>query len=160
MPSHGSIGAHGHKSVQRWRHGAWSFIVGHGAPLALCVLLGWLLWWGHTPQVLTVEEAMRHVAWVGVGALIYVALQARAVLAQPRSGVVHALIEILVAMLPLFLAGYGMIDWLRGRLELNLFQVIVMWQAVLASLIDVVIFTWFSLRLGKLSLQAPPAHAE
>jgi hypothetical protein len=132
----------------------------HGAPLILAGLLWWVLWWGHTPQVQTVDEAMRHVSWVGVIALVYVALQARAVLARPRccSGVVHSLIEILLALLPLFVVGYAAIDWLRGNNDLNVFQVIVMVQATLATLIDVVIFTWFSLRLNKLSIQAVGAH--
>lgn len=130
----------------------------HGAPLVFAGLLWWVLWWGHTPQVQTVDEAMRHVSWVGVIALVYVALQARAVLAQPRSGVVHSLIEILVSLLPLFVVGYAAVDWLRGNNELNVFQVIVMVQATLATLIDVVIFTWFSLRLNKLSIQAIQTH--
>jgi hypothetical protein len=136
------------------------FAATHGAPLILAGLLWWVLWWGHTPQVQTVDEAMRHVSWVGVIALVYVALQARAVLAQPRccSGVVHSLIEILSALLPLFVVGYAAIDWLRANNDLNVFQVIVMVQATLATLIDVVIFTWFSLRLNKLSIQAVGAH--
>lgn len=32
-------------------------------------------------------------------------------------------------------------------------------QATLATLIDVVIFTWFSLRLNKLSIQTVETHA-
>ena len=136
-----------------------AFLASHGAPIVFALLLWFVLWWGHTPKVQTVEDAMQHVSWVGVIALVYVALQARAVLAQPRSGVVHSLIEILVSLLPLFVVGYAGIDWLRGRNELNVFQVIVMVQATLATLIDVVIFTWFSLRLNKLSIQAVETHA-
>ena len=135
------------------------FLAQHGAPIVFALLLLYVLWWGHTPQVQTVDDAMRHVSWVGVIALVYVALQARAVLAQPRSGVVHSLIEIIVSLLPLFVVGYAAIDWLRGSNELNVFQVIVMVQATLATLIDVVIFTWFSLRLNKLSIQAVETHA-
>jgi hypothetical protein len=126
--------------------------------LVLAGLLWWALWRGHTPNVETVEAAMRHVSWVGVIALLYVALQARAVLIQPRGGVIHSLIEILVSLLPLFVAGYAAIDWLRGNNPLSVFQVIVMVQAVLATLIDVVIFTWFSLRLNKLTVQAFSTH--
>jgi hypothetical protein len=137
---------------------ALDFAAKHGAPLVFAGLLWWVLWWGHTPQVQTVDDAIRHVSWVGVIALVYVALQARAVLAQPRSGVVHSLIEILVSLLPLFVVGYAAVDWLRGSNELNVFQVVVMVQATLATLIDVVIFTWFSLRLNKLSIQAIQTH--
>ena len=136
-----------------------AFLASHGAPIVFALLLWYVLWWGHTPRVQTVEDAMLHVSWVGVIALVYVALQARAVLAQPRGGVMHSLIEILVSTLPLFVVGYAAIDWLRGNNELNVFQVIVMVQATLATLIDVVIFTWFSLRLNKLSIQTVETHA-
>lgn len=134
------------------------FLGNHGAPIVAAGLLWWVLWWGHAPNVQTVDEAMRHVSWVGVIALVYVALQARAVLDQPRSGVVHSLIEILVSLLPLFVVGYALIDWLRGGNPLSVFQVIVMVQATLATLIDVVIFTWVSLRLNKLSIGAVETH--
>ena len=146
-------------AMQNAERNVLAFLASHGAPVVFALLLWFVLWWGHTPNVKTVEDAMQHVSWVGVIALVYVALQARAVLAQPRSGVVHSLIEILVSLLPLFVVGYAGIDWLRGRNELNVFQVIVMVQATLATLIDVVIFTWFSLRLNKLSIQAVETHA-
>jgi hypothetical protein len=145
-------------TARRVALGGLDFAAKHGAPVVFAGLLWWVLWWGHTPQVQTVDDAMRHVSWVGVIALVYVALQARAVLAQPRSGVVHSLIEILVSLLPLFVVGYAAVDWLRGNNELNVFQAIVMVQASLATLIDVVIFTWFSLRLNKLSIQAVQTH--
>lgn len=134
------------------------FMNSHGAPIILAGLLWWVLWWGHTPKVETVDGAMRHVSWVGVAALIYVAAQARAVIVQPRSGVAHSLVEILISLLPLFVVGYAFVDWMRGGNPLSVFQVIVMAQATLAILIDVVIFTWFSLSLSKLSIQALTTH--
>lgn len=137
-----------------------AFLGNHGAPVVFAGLLWWVLWWGHAPNVQTVDEAMRHVSWVGTIALVYVALQARAVLAQPRTGVVHSLIEILVSLLPLFVVGYALLDWLRGGNPLSVFQVIVMVQATLATLIDVVIFTWVSLRLNKLSIQGLQTHVD
>lgn len=101
-------------------------------PRSFALLLIYVLWWGHAPQIQTVDEAMRHVSWVGIIALAYVALQARAVLTQPRGGVMHSLVEILVALLPLFVVGYAAVDWLRGNNDLNVFQVIVIMQATLA----------------------------
>ncbi len=126
--------------------------VRHGAPIVLSILLWWLLWIGHAPSVATTDEAMKHVSWIGVVALVYVAWQAQAVLAQPRGGVIHTLVEILVSLLPLFVVGYAVIDWIRGGNPLSVFQVVVMTQAALATLIDVVIFTWFSLRLNRLTM--------
>jgi hypothetical protein len=143
-----------HASLQSIGRPFLAFIANHGAPIVVAGLLWWVLWWGHVPKVETVEAAMQHVSWVGIIALIYVALQARAVLVQPRHSVIHALVEILVSLLPLFVVGYAAIDWARGSNPLSVFQVIVMAHATLATLIDVVIFTWFSLQLNKLSIQA------
>lgn len=133
----------------------WKFFglgVRHGAPIVLSILLWWILWFGHVPSVATTDEAMKHASWIGVVALLYVTWQAHAILAQPRGGVMHSLADILVSLLPLFLVGYAALDWARGGNPLSVFQVIVMTQAALATLIDVVIFTWFSLRLNRLTV--------
>lgn len=150
--------AHSPQSGRKIAPALLGFVSNHGAPIAFAGLLWWVLWWGHAPNVQSVDEAMRHVSWVGIIALVYVALQARAVLAQPRGGVVHSMIEILVSLLPLFVVGYAFVDWLRGGNPLSVFQVIVMVQATLATLIDVVILTWVSLRLNKLSIQGLQTH--
>ncbi len=146
----------------RSQSGTWIYVVrfmsGHGAPIVLAGLLWWVLWWGHTLEVETVDAAMRHVSWVGVAALLYVVAQARAVIVQPRSGVTHSLIEFLISLLPMFVVGYAFIDWMRDGNPLSVFQVIVMAQATLAILIDVIIFTWFSLSLSKLTIQALTTH--
>ncbi len=134
------------------RNGTLTFLLKHGAPIVFAGLLWYVLWWGHSPELQTVDAAMWHVSWVGVIGLLYVALQARAVLAQPRSGVMHAMIEILISLLPLFVVVYAFIDWMRGVNSLSVFQVIVMVQATMATLIDVVIFTWFSMSLSRLSV--------
>ena len=99
-----------------------------------------MLWWGHTPNVQTVDEAMRHVSWIRIVAFIYVALQARSVLAPPRCGVMHSMLGTLISILPLFMVGFSMIDWARGNSALSVFQVVELVQATLATLIDVVIF--------------------
>ncbi|OAV64882.1 hypothetical protein Barb4_03787 [Bacteroidales bacterium Barb4] len=128
-----------------------AFLLNHGAPLILSSLLLYVLWWGHSPELPDVDAAMRHVSWVGVIALLYVAWQARSVLAQPRGGAMHTMIEILFSLLPLFVVIYAFVDWMRGTNALSIFEVIVMVQATLATLIDVVIFSWFSVSLTRLS---------
>ena len=145
-------------SLRQVRHGTLSFLLNHGAPIVFAGLLWYVLWWGHSPELQTVDAAMWHVSWVGVIALFYVALQARAVLAQPRTGVMHAMIEILVSLLPLFVVVYAFIDWMRGVSSLSVFQVVVMVQATMATLIDVVIFTWFSMSLSRLSVHTIDTH--
>lgn len=139
-------------------HGDYGLLLDHGAPIVLTALLWYVLWWGHSPELQSVDEAMWHVSWVGVVALFYVALQARAVLAQPRGGVTHAMIEILVSLLPLFVVVYAFVDWMRAANALSVFQVIVMVQAAMAILIDVIIFTWFSMSLTRLSAHTIDMH--
>ena len=138
--------------------GTLTFVLNHGAPIVFAGLLWYVLWWGHSPELQTVDEAMRHVSWVGVIALLYVALQARTVLAQPRGGVLHSMVEILVSLLPLFVVVYAFIDWMRGVNSLSIFQVIVMVQATMATLIDVVILTWFSMSLSRLTVHTIDTH--
>jgi hypothetical protein len=130
----------------------------HGAPIAFAVLLWWVLWWGHSPVLDTVEAAMWHVSWVGTIALLYVSLQARAVLVQPRHGVLHSMIELLVSLFPLFVVAFAAFEWMRGGITLSVFQVIAMVQATIATLIDVVIFTWFSMSLSRLALPIATVH--
>jgi len=148
----------GDAPLRRAPHDPFSFLINHGAPIVFAGLLWYVLWWGHSPELQTVDAAMRHVSWIGVIALLYVALQARAVLAQPRSGVMHSMIEILVSLLPLFVVVYAFIDWMRGASTLSVFQIIVMVQATMATLIDVVIFTWFSMSLSRLSVHTMDMH--
>ena len=56
------------------------------------------------------------------------------------------------------LFGFATIDWFRGNNPLSVFQVVVMVQATMATLIDIAIFNWFALRLNKLSIDAVEAH--
>lgn len=144
--------------LRRLQHGTYGFLLNHGAPIVFTGLLWYVLWWGHSPELQAVDAAMWHVSWVGIIALIYVGLQARAVLAQPRGGVTHAMIEILISLLPLFVVVYAFVDWTRGANSLSVFQVIVMVQAAMAILIDVVIFTWFSMSLTRLSAHTIDMH--
>ena len=67
--------------MRRVRHDTLSFLLNHGAPIVFAGLVWYVLWWGHSPDLQTVDAAMWHVSRVGVIALLYVALQARAVLA-------------------------------------------------------------------------------
>jgi len=135
-----------------WHSGLAGFLLNHGSPIVFSGLLWYVLWWGHSPELKSVDEAMWHVSWVGTASLAYVALQARAVLAQPRSSVTHAMLEILVSLLPLLIVGYAFVEWARGLHPLTIFQVIVMVQGAFATLIDVVILTWFSMSLSRLSV--------
>lgn len=128
------------------------FVSRHGAPFVLAALVWYVLWWGHFPELNTPDEAMRHVSWVGLIALVYLGFQARAVLSQPRRVVLHQVVEFLVSLLPLLVTLYAGLDWMRGARALSVFQVIVMEQALVTVSIDVFFFTWLSMRLAQHSV--------
>lgn len=128
------------------------FISRHGAPLVFAGLLWWILWWGHAPELSTPDEAMWHGSWIGLGALVYLALQIRSVLLLPRKGVLHPVIAVIVSLLPLLVVLYAGLDWIRGAKSLSVFQVITMQQATMAVLIDVVFLNYVSMRLSQHSL--------
>lgn len=73
-------------------------------------------------------------------------------------GVVHAMIGMPVSLLPAFVVGFAMLDWLRGNHPLDVLRVIVMVQATLATLINVVILNWFALRPSKPTVDAVESH--
>ena len=146
------------ESALTQRHSTSGSLFNYGAPIAFAGLLWYVLWWGHSPDLQSVDAALWHVSWVGIIALLYIALQARAILAEPRRSVTHSVIEILVSLLPLFVVSYAFLDWMRGSNTLSVFQVIVMVQATIATLIDVVIFTWLTISLTRLSTHSMDAR--
>ena len=56
------------------------------------------------------------------------------------------------------MVGFAMIDWFCGNNPLPVSKVVVLVQATIATLINVVIFNWFALRLSKLSIDAVETH--
>ena len=70
---------------------------------------------------------------------------------QPLSSETLPLIDILVSLLPLGVVAYTAIEWLRGETSLSDYQKIVMILGAMATSIDTVVFTWFSLRLNRLA---------
>ena len=128
------------------------FVSRHGAPILLSGLLWYVLWWGHAPEFSMPEAAMWHGSWIGLSALAYLAVQIRSMLALPRKSVLHPVMEVIISLLPLFVVLYAGLDWLRGAKPLSVFQIIVMQQASVAVLIDVVFFNYVSMRLSQHSL--------
>jgi len=56
-----------------------------------------------------------------------------------------------VSLVPLGVVAYTTVEWLRGEIQLTDYQKIVMTLGAMATLVDTVVFTWFSLRLNRLA---------
>ena len=115
--------------------------------------LGYMVWFWHPthPQPATPEAAAWHIFIVALAAMIYLAIQATATLAMPVGSERRILTDLLFSMLPLLVFGYALIDWGRGNLEMTIFQWMTLCLWGLAAGIDVVIFTWFSMRVMRRS---------
>ena len=115
--------------------------------------LGYMVWFWHPthPQPATPEAAAWHIFIVALAVMIYLAIQATATLAMPVGSERRILTDLLFSMLPLLVFGYALIDWGRGSLEMTIFQWMTLCLWGLAAGIDVVIFTWFSMRVMRRS---------
>ena len=116
-------------------------------------VLGYMVWFWHPthPQPATPEAAAWHIFIVSVAAMIYLAIQAAATLAQPVGFERHILTDLLFSLLPILVFGYALIDWARDNLEMTIFQWMTLSLLGLAAAIDVVSFSWFSLRVMRRS---------
>ncbi len=137
--------------IVRARRGIAGFAIREGSAAVFAVLL-WLVLWGYyEPNLSTVDAAMWRVFWVGFFTLGYTAFHALAAATQPLSSEKLPLIDVLVSLLPLGVVAYTAIEWLRGEITLSDYQKIVMLLGAMATVIDTVVFTWFSLRLNRLA---------
>lgn len=108
-----------------------------------------MIWLWHPQQSppKTPDAAAAHVFWVAVVTLIYLAVQAVATLSHPIGSERRVLVDIVLSSLPLLVVIYAVVDWARGSLQLNVFQTMSVTLWGLATLIDVIIFSLFALRI-------------
>lgn len=100
----------------------------------------------------TVEAAANHMFVVGLIALAYLACQSLGTLSYTRQSGWRLLFEFSLSMLPLLVLVYAGIDWSRGALKLNPFQIMTMTLIGFAVVIDVVIYSLVSQRIVKRSI--------
>lgn len=128
-----------------------SFMTREGSAILISIMLLYVFWGGYTPSLATPVEAMWQVFAAAATILAYVLMQALAAVTQPLRKETGPLIDLLVSMLPVMVIGYTVIEWLRQGITPSTFQLIVALLASAAVLIDVIVFTWFALRVSKLA---------
>ena len=131
-----------------WRSALMSFLHQSTSIIAAVGLIG-MIWFWHPRQAapLTPDAAAAHVFWVAVVTLIYLAVQAVATLSHPVGSERRVLVDMVLSSFPLLVVIYAMIDWARGSLALNVFQTMTVTLWGIATLIDVIIFSLFALRI-------------
>lgn len=131
-------------------------IIREGSALAFSAALFYLLWLDGAPEPVTINEAMWYICGIGFACLLYVLLQAISAVRLPMGRETGPLRDLLVSLIPLFILGYTIIDWFRRGAEPSNFQIILVILTSFATLIDVIVFTWFSLRLNRLAPEIVP----
>jgi hypothetical protein len=123
------------------------------AALLAALGLAAVIWiWPHSiPQPDGAESAARQMFTVSIGVLVYLAIQAIAIIGQPFGSERRILLDMLFSLLPLIVIIYAEIDAARGALELSVIEQMMLGLAAVACVIDVGLFTWFALRIMRRS---------
>jgi hypothetical protein len=127
------------------------FFLREGSSLIFAVSLIYIFWGHYRVEPETPDIAMWYVFAASFGIIFYIFLQAVAAVTQTLRRETRALFDILVSMIPLMVLGYTAIDWIRSGTSPLTFQLIVMLLATAATLLDVIIFSWFAMRISKLA---------
>ena len=127
------------------------FLVREGTAVIFAALIWYAIWGGYEPALDTAEQAFHQAVIAGMIALLYVAFQALAVVTAPLARETRYLLDLLLSLIPLAVAGYAVVQNLTGQLPLTPYQQAVLWLGGTAAVIDVVIFTWFNMKLNKLA---------
>lgn len=132
------------------------FLVREGTSVLFAGLIWFAIWGGYQPDLATPEAAFNTALLLGLITLGYVGLQALAVVSAPLARETRYLMDLLLSLIPLALVGYAAVQSMTGQIELSLFQRGVLWLAGTACLIDVIVFTWFNMKLNKLASDYVP----
>ena len=122
-----------------------------GSALIFAALIWFAIWGGYAPPVNTPEQGLRVALIIGLIALAYVGIQAVVVVTAPIGRTGRYLLDLVLSLVPLAVVGYAAAVSTSGYQPLDLYQKVVLWFGGAASLIDVVLFTWFNMRVNKLA---------
>lgn len=122
-----------------------------GSALIFAALIWYALWGGYAPDVSTPERAFQVALILGLIALAYVGIQAAVVLTAPLGGTGRYLLDMMFSLVPLAVVGYAAALNMSGHQPVTLYQNAVLWFGAAATLIDVVLFTWFNMKVNKLA---------
>ncbi|MFN3746773.1 MAG: hypothetical protein ACK4TL_18890 [Hyphomicrobiaceae bacterium] len=127
------------------------FLVREGTALIFAGLIWFAIWGGYRPHLETPEQAFLEALFIGLLALGYLGLQALAVVSAPLARETRYLLDLLLSLVPLALIGYATAQALSGQMSISLYQKGVLWLGGAACAVDVVLFTWFNMKLNKLA---------
>jgi hypothetical protein len=131
--------------------GFFGFLFREGSSLIFSALIWYAIWGGYTPNVDTPERSFYVALTCGLIALAYVGLQAAAAVTTPLGRTTRHLLDLIFSLVPLAVVGYAIAVNAAGYHPINFYQRGVLWFGSVACLIDVVLFTSFTMRVNKLA---------
>jgi hypothetical protein len=136
--------------------GVLGFLMREGTALIFAAFVWFVIWGGYHPRMESAEQAFTHALVAGLIAIAYLGLQALAVVTAPLARETRYLLDLVLSLVPLALIGYATVQAFTGQLTLTLFQKGVLCLGGTACTIDVIIFTWFNMKLNKLASDFVP----
>ena len=127
------------------------FLVREGTAFIFTGLIWYAIWGGYAPKLDMPEAAFGAALMMGIIALVYVGIQAIAVAVSSLGRVSRYMLDLLVSLVPLALVSYATALSMSGHLPLTFYQWGVLLLGGIACFIDVVIFTWFNMKVNKLA---------
>jgi len=121
------------------------------SPFLFAAFIVLAVWGGYRPELTQADDVFRHVMTCVTVALLYLAVQAFAVVLQPVGSDVRPLLDVLTSLAPALVIAFAMERWLSGYLLLDYYQLGVLWVAGLAVLLDLVFFTLFAMKVNRLA---------
>jgi hypothetical protein len=122
-----------------------------GSALVFAALIWFAIWGRYTLPMNTPEQAFQSALIIGLIALFYVGIQAAVVVTTPVGRTTRYLLDLLFSLVPLAVVGYAAALGTAGYQPISLYHRGVLWFGGVAGFIDVVLFTWFNMRLNKLA---------
>ncbi|MEM6670559.1 MAG: hypothetical protein AAF661_15215 [Pseudomonadota bacterium] len=96
---------------------------------------------GYDPGVVNGAAAMWGVAYVAMGMLAYVTIQAAAALSHPpRRLTVISFLDITFSFVPVIVCAIAAFMWTEGLIQLSNFQMVVLALAFVATMLDLIFF--------------------
>jgi hypothetical protein len=136
--------------------GVLGFLMREGTALVFAAFVWFAIWGGYQPRLDTPDQAFTQALIAGLIALGYLGLQALAVVTAPLARETRYLLDLMLSLIPLALIGYATVQASTSQMTLTLFQKGVLCLGGTACTIDVIIFTWFNIKLNKLASDFVP----
>ena len=121
------------------------------SPFLFAGYIAFAIWGGYKPDLASGEDIFNHLMICATIAFVYVAIQGFAVVLLPVGSDVRPLLDVLTSLVPLLVIILAVERSFFGALELNHYEIGLLWLSGLAAFIDLTCFTLFAMKVNRLA---------